>query len=114
MAAINDADLIPQADPNTASQTQRLMKITGLKQLQATNPAMYNAKIDLAALGAMGWSNPEQFLAPLNTQQQIPPEVQKAMEKLKILKQEANSKTMVAQAAVQEAQIEGQARLMNF
>jgi hypothetical protein len=61
----------------------------------------------------MGWSNPEQFLAPLNTQQQIPPEVQKAMEELKILKQEADSKTMVAQAAVQEAQIEGQARLMD-
>lgn len=110
--AINECDLVPQADPNTASQTQRLMKIMALKQLQAGNPALYDAKaIDLAALKAMGWSNPEQFLAPPESQNQIPPEMQKAMEEIKILKQEADAKTMVAQASVEEAKVDGQARM---
>ena len=90
------------------------MKITALKQLQATNPSMYNAKaIDLAALKAMGWSNPEQFLASPDQQAQVPPEVQKAMAEIQILKQEADAKSMVAQASVQEAQVEGQARMMD-
>ena len=39
LSAIDNSDLVPQADPNTSSQTQRLMKITALKQLQATNPS---------------------------------------------------------------------------
>ena len=112
--ALNNSDLVPQADPNTSSQTQRLMKIMALKQLQATNPSMYNAKaIDLAALRAMGWSNPEQFLAPADQQAQTPPEMQKVMAEIEILKQEADAKSMVAQASVQEAQVEGQARMMD-
>ena len=67
----------------------------------------------MAALKAMGWSNPEQFMVPAESQQQIPPEVQKAMAELQILKQEADAKTAVAQASVQESQVDGQARLMD-
>jgi hypothetical protein len=67
----------------------------------------------MAALKAMGWSNPEQFMVPAETQQQVPPEVQKAMAELQILKQEADAKTAVAQASVQESQVDGQARLMD-
>lgn len=112
--ALNNCDLVPQADPNTASQTQRLMKIMALKQLQAANPGMYDARaIDLAAMKAMGWSNPEQFLAPPEQAGQIPPEMQKVMAEIQILKQEADAKTMVAQASVQAAQAEGQARMMD-
>ena len=112
--AINDCELVPQADPNTASHTQRVMKIMALKQLQQQNPAMYDPKaIDMAALKAMGWSNPEQFMVPPQAQQQVPPEVQKAMAELQILKQEADAKTAVAQASVQESQADGQARLMD-
>ena len=112
--AINNCDLVPQADPNTASQTQRLMKIMALKQLQAANPSMYDAKaIDLAALRAMGWSNPEQFLSPPEESSQIPPEMQKVMAEVQILKQEADAKSMVAQASVEEARVEGQARMLD-
>jgi hypothetical protein len=114
LAALDNCDLVPQADPNTASQTQRLMKVMALKQLQAANPAAFNGKtIDLVSLKAIGWSNPEQFLAPPETQGQIPPEIQKAMAEIQILRQEADAKTAVAQASVQEAQVEGQARMMD-
>lgn len=55
--ALNQVDLVPQADPNTASQTQRLMKIVALKQIQAQNPTLYDPiAIDTAALQAVGWS----------------------------------------------------------
>jgi len=73
--ALNDFDLTPQADPNTASQGQRIMKITALKQLQQANPSMYDPiAIDVAALQAIGWSNPSQFMAPPNAQASPPPE----------------------------------------
>lgn len=90
------------------------MKVMALKQLQQQNPTMYNAQtIDIAAMKAMGWSNPEQFLAPPQPPGQMPPEVQKAMAELDILKQEADAKTAVAQASVQESQVDGQARIMD-
>jgi len=102
--ALNDCELVPQADPNTASQTQRMMKVMALKQLQAANPSMYNAmEIDMAAMKAMGWSNPEQFLAP-PMPPQTPPEVQILQEQNAIKKQEADTKTMLAQAKVAELQ----------
>jgi len=99
LAAINDHELVPQADPNTASQMQRLMKVVALKQLQAQNPSMYDAlAIDTAALKAIGWGNPEQFLATRPDQQQLPPQVMQAMADLQIRKQEADAKTLTAQA----------------
>lgn len=114
LQALNDCELVPQADPNTASHMQRIMKIMALKQLQQSNPAMYDPKaVDLAALKAIGWNNPEQFLVPADQQQQIPPEMQKAMEELKILKQEADAKSAVAQASIADSQSEAQARLMD-
>lgn len=114
MQALNDCELVPQADPNTASHMQRIMKIMALKQFQQSNPAMYDPKaVDLAALKAIGWNNPEQFLVPADQQQQIPPEMQKAMEELKILKQEADAKSAVAQASIADSQSEAQARLMD-
>jgi hypothetical protein len=101
--ALNDCELVPQADPNTASHTMRLMKIMALKQLQAANPAMYDAKaIDLAALRAIGWNNPDQFLAPAGQASQPSPEMMQAMAELQIKKQEADAKTLTAQANAQK------------
>jgi len=104
--ALDNCDLVPQADPNTASQTQRMMKIMALKQLQQANPAMYDPKqIDIAAMKAMGWSNPEQFMAPAEAQGQMPPQMIQAIEELKIKKQDADSRMLTAQAKAQEIQM---------
>ena len=97
LRALNQADLVPQADPNTASQTQRLMKIMALKQIQASNPSMYDPiAIDTAALQAVGWSNPEQFMVPPQAQAQMPPEMQRQIAELEIKKQDADTRSMVA------------------
>mgnify|MGYP003344677176 CR=1 FL=1 len=80
LRALDQVDLVPQADPNTASQTQRLMKVVALKQLQAQNPAMYDAfAIDSAALKAIGWNNPAQFFVPPTAQKNPPPEMIQAI-----------------------------------
>jgi len=102
--AINNYELVPQADPNTASSGQRAMKIMGLKQLQAANPNLYDPlAIDTAALQVMGWSNPQQFLAPPAAQAAPPPELIKEQGELKVKQQQADAQTLMAQTKAQEA-----------
>ena len=104
LQALNDCQLVPQADPNTASHSQRMMKIMGLKQLQQGNPSLYDPiAIDTAALQAMGWSNPQQFMVPPSSlQQKPPPEVQYAQAMVQIKKQEADAKTAMVGVKQQE------------
>ena len=105
LQAINNCDLVPQADPNTASHAQRVMKITALKQLQQAQPGLYDPlAIDTAALQAIGWSNPQQFFAPPDAQKQPPPELLKMQQEGKIQQQKADADTMKAKADLMEAQ----------
>lgn len=103
LKALDDFDLTPQADPNTASHGQRIMKITALKQLQQANPSMYDPiAIDIAALQAIGWSNPSQFMAPANAQSRPPPELLQAQAKIKNDEMNSQARMMEAQARVEE------------
>ena len=109
LRAIDMYELIPQADPNTASHTQRIIKVMALKQLQAAQPGLYDPiAIDTAALKAIGWNNPDQFFALPEAQGKMPPEMQKAMEELKIAKQVADARTMDARSKAQQVQMQGQ------
>jgi len=105
LQALENCDLVPQADPNTASHGQRVMKIMALKQLQQQNPSMYDPiAVDTAALQAIGWSNPEQFLVPPNAQAAPPPELIQAQAKMKNDETDAQARMMEAQAKVAETQ----------
>ena len=105
MQALTDVELVPQADPNTSSHSQRVMKIMALKQLQAANPQLYDEiAIDKAALRSIGWSNPEQFLKPEDQRNQPSADLLKGMEDVKIAHQKADADTMRAQAAMIKAQ----------
>jgi hypothetical protein len=102
LQALEDFDLTPQADPNTASHGQRVMKIMALKQLQAANPTMYDPiAIDRAALAAIGWNNPDQFMAPPSAQGQMPPEMKQKMIESQQKQQEIQNKAMLDQAKAQ-------------
>jgi len=105
LKALDDVELVPQADPNTSSHAQRVMKIMALKQLQSASPGLYDPiAVDTAALRAIGWSNPEQFLKPEAQRNQPPPELLKGMEEIKIAHQKADADTMRAQADMLKAQ----------
>lgn len=104
LQAIDNFDLVPQADPNTANHAQRLMKLMGLKQLQAQNPSMYDPiAIDTAIMAGMGWSNPQQFLAPPSAQQAPPPELQQAQAKMANDAKTAEARLMDSQTRARES-----------
>ena len=118
--------LVPQADPNTASHTQRIVKVMALKQLQSASPTLYDPiAVDTAALQALGWNNPEQFFVPAAAMNKPPLEVQQGIEELKLkhadqqikreaLQQKAQADAgklqLEAQKTQQEAQL-GQAKV---
>lgn len=105
MLAAGNCDLVPQADPNTASMGQRMMKIMGLKQLQSTNAQLYDPiAIDTAALMAMGWSNPDQFFVPKAARGTPPPELQEIQAKIANESQDTKSRALEAQAKMMDAQ----------
>ena len=105
LRALDNCDLVPQADPNTSSHAQRVMKIMALKQLQASNPSMYDPiAIDTAALQAIGWSNPQQFLAPPQAQSSPPPELMAIQAKIQTDQMAAQAKMITAQAKVAQVQ----------
>jgi len=113
LKALKDCDLVPQADPNTASQTQRMMKIMGLKQLQQGNPSLYDPiAIDTAALQAMGWSNPQQFMVPPTAMGAPPPELLEKQAKTQADMLKANASMMDAQSKHQASQAKAQSDLM--
>jgi hypothetical protein len=108
MRALDNCDLVPQADPNTASHGQRVMKIMGLKQLQAADPAMFNGyAINVAALAALGWSNPEQFMRPEDQAEQPSPEIMKGMADVQNDTKKADADMLRAQSAAQKVKQEG-------
>ena len=112
LKALEDFDLVPQADPNTASHNQRVMKIMALLQLSSSAPTLYDPlKIHTAALQAMGWSNPEQFFAPPAAQAAPPPQVQQLQAQMEAEGKladakvaESNAKVLTARAKAEEIQ----------
>ena len=64
--ALENYELVPQADPNTAGQTQRILKYMGLAQRAAMMPQIYNPiAIETALLqSVLKISNPQQYFNP--------------------------------------------------
>jgi hypothetical protein len=105
LAALKDCNLVPQADPNTSSQTQRLMKAQGLLLLSAASPSIYDPiAVHKLAIRTLGFNNPEQYMAPISAMGQPPPQLVEMQTKLQIAKQEADAKTTVANAKAAEMQ----------
>jgi hypothetical protein len=103
--ALDNFYFVPMADPNTASQTQRLMKVLALKQLASSNPSLYDPiAVDTAALQALGWSNPAQFMVPASAQGKPPPELIKAMADMENDKIAAEARMLDSQTRAQETQ----------
>jgi hypothetical protein len=62
LAALNDCELVPRADPNTSSQTERYLKVVAMRQMAMTPGSNLDLnKIDEFALHTMGVDDPEDF-----------------------------------------------------
>ena len=104
IAALNNCEFSPQADPNTSSSGQRIMKVVALKQLQQQSPNLYDPiKCDTAALASIGWPDPEAFFVPPSARSQPPPQLIQAQAQMKVEGQKADADTMEAQARLKEA-----------
>lgn len=73
--ALANVDLIPQADPNTPSHMQRMMRALGIKQLQAANPGLYDPrKVDARVLQMLGIDDFDDLFLPPQPPSQLPPD----------------------------------------
>jgi hypothetical protein len=105
LTALGSCDLVPQADPNTSSQLQRLMKAMGIKQLQQASQSLYDPlAVDTYALKTMGINNPSQFFVPPQAMGQPPPQLQQMQAEMKAKQQQADARTTDAQARMHVAQ----------
>jgi hypothetical protein len=105
LKALDDYELTPQADPNTASHSQRVMKVVALKTMQKESPQLYDPlKVERVALRAVGWGNPDEFLASPQAQAQPPPELLEAQAKIQNDGKRADAAMLSAQASMMKAQ----------
>ena len=75
LAALDEADLVPAADPNTSSHMHRIMKAVAIKQLQAANPQLYDAKeVDQRILRMIGVTDTDSLFLPPQPAAAAPPD----------------------------------------
>src|SRR6185503_1037609 len=104
MQALDDYDLVPQADPNTSSQTQRVLKYIGLATLAQQNPQIYDPiKIQTALIGnVLKIANPQQFYNPPEAMARPTPDQQEKTSEAQQRMQDSQAKLMLAKAKSDE------------
>ena len=108
--ALDNFMLVPQADPNTASHMQRVMRVTALIQLAQLAPDLYNLEeVNKEALNTLGWGNADNLLKDQDTPAPPRPEAMLQMAQAKALEIDSQSKMMMAQAKVADVQMKAQA-----
>lgn len=79
LAALDDYNLVPRADPNTSSHMQRIMRWQALYQLAAAHPDQFQiVKVLEAVLRILGINDPKNYLAPPPAPGSTPPPDPKA------------------------------------
>jgi hypothetical protein len=102
LAALDNCELIPRADPNTSSQTERYMKIVALRQMAQTNPSIDMNAVDERAMQVMGIDDPQSLFKPPQPQGAAPPDPQAMSAQANIITAQTrvqDSKTKAAESA---------------
>jgi hypothetical protein len=104
LTALDNYELVPQADPNTASHIQRVMKVTALIQLAQQAPDLYNLDaVNREALLTLGWGNATSLLRDVaSNPPQLDPQAQAAQMAGQAAMITAQSKMLEAQTKVEE------------
>jgi hypothetical protein len=83
ISALDNANLVPVADPNTPSQTARIQKAMAIKQMQTANPGLYDPKtVDMRILTMLGIEDAQSLFAPPSPPPQDPVPMMTAQAKL--------------------------------
>ena len=99
LAALDNYDMVPVADPNTPTHMHRIAKGVIIKQLQGANPQLYDARaVDVRVMHMAQIDDPETLFAP-----PAPPG-----------SQAPDPKMILAQAAAQKNQIAAQGAAMKL
>ena len=64
LAALADCELVPAADPNTSSQTERYLKVVAMRQMAQTNQNIDLDAVDKRAFQVMGIDDGDSFFKP--------------------------------------------------
>jgi hypothetical protein len=64
LAALDACELVPQADPNTSSQTERYMKVVAMRQMAMTNQNIDLNEVDKRAFAVMGIDDADSLFHP--------------------------------------------------
>jgi len=99
LAALDCCELVPAADPNTSSQTERYLKVVALRQMAMTNQNIDMNAVDTRAMETMGIDDPESFFKPPEPAGAPPPNPQ-------LISAQANMAT--AQARIADSHVNAQ------
>jgi len=112
LAALNDYDMVPAADPNTPSHMHRIMKAVAIKQLQMANPQLYDGRaVDTLILRMIGINPTGLFSDPSQQQQGPSPQDMAALAKLQLQQQELQLKASQAAADQKSQENQDNARM---
>lgn len=113
LQALDNHYLVPQADPNTASQTQRMMKTMALIQMASQAPDMYDLQaVNRQALRTIGY-NPDEFVK--KDSGDISPDTMRAVIEMQSAQAKMQNETLKTQAdaALKAAQVHKTMREVN-
>lgn len=111
LVALADCELMPAADPNTSSQTERYLKVVAMRQMATSNPNMDLNAVDQRALSVMGIDDADSFFKPPQPAGAAPPDPQAISAQANMITAQARikdsqNKTIETQAKIQETQQE--------
>lgn len=104
ITALEDANLIPAADPNTSSQTERYLKCMALRQLASTDPAMDLTAVDRRIIKIMGVDDGDSLFKPPPPPGATPPSPEETLAQAAV--QEAQAKLLEANNRLRAAQLQ--------
>lgn len=108
LAALNDCDLIPAADPNTSSQTERYLKVVAMRQMAMSNPTGMNLNaVDKRALAVMGIDDADSLFNPPAAPGALPPNPQAISAQANMITaqtrvEDSKNKALESQAKIQQ------------
>lgn len=105
LAALSDLSLVPAADPNTSSQTERYLKVVAMRQLASSNPQIDMNAVDRRAFQVMGVDDVNTFFKPALPPGMQPPDPASVMAKATEVTAQARMLDAQTKARTTDAQL---------